>query len=85
MIGLKSNATLLPDLGFKIESNNVDVKGSKLVLGDRKTTINFLPHEVVVMKKLLSHAQVVEKHLRPTMASLGKEIAKLKHKPLGLG
>jgi hypothetical protein len=75
---------LLLDLGFKIESNNVDDKGSKLVLRDRNTTTNFLPHEVVVMTKLLSHAQVVEKDLGPTMASLGKEIAKLERKAQAL-
>ncbi len=65
------------DSSYKIEFNNGDDKGSKLVLGDRNTTTIFLPHEVV-MKILLSHAQVTEKDLGPTMAGLGKEITKLK-------
>jgi len=32
------------------------------------------------MKKLLSHAQVAEMDLGPTMAGLGKEIAELERK-----
>jgi len=83
LIGSKSNAILPLDLGYKIEFNNGDDKGSKLVLGDRNITTIFLPHEVV-MKKLLSHAQVIEKDFGPTMASLGKEIAKLERKAQAL-
>jgi hypothetical protein len=50
LIGSKSSAILPLDLGFKIESNNGDDKGSKLILRDRNTTTIFLPHEIVVMK-----------------------------------
>jgi hypothetical protein len=56
MIGSKFSATLPPDSGYKIKFNNRDDKGSTLVLGERKTITIFLPHEVGVMKKLLSHA-----------------------------
>ncbi len=71
---------MLPDSGYKIEYNNGDDKGSKLVLGEKNTTTIFLPHEVVVMKKLLSHVEVAEKDLGPIMVGLGKEITKLEHK-----
>ncbi len=84
MIGSKFSATLPLDSSDKIESNNRDDKGSKLVLGERKTTAIFLPHEVVVMKKLLSHAQVAEKDLCPRMVGLGKGITKLEHKAQAL-
>jgi hypothetical protein len=33
LIGSKSNATLPPNLGYKIEFNNGDDEGSKLVFG----------------------------------------------------
>jgi hypothetical protein len=48
LIGSKSSAILPLDLGYKIEFNNGDDKGSKLVLGDRNTTTIFSPHEVVM-------------------------------------
>jgi hypothetical protein len=54
LIGSKSNATLPPNLGYKIESNNGDDEGSKLVLGERNIATIFLPHEVVVVKKLVT-------------------------------
>jgi hypothetical protein len=56
LIGSKFSATLPLDLGYKIESNNGDDKGSKFILGERNIIAIFLPQEVVVMKKLLSHA-----------------------------
>ncbi len=80
LIGSKFSATLPLDLGYKIESNNGDDKGSKFILGERNIIAIFLPQEVVVMKKLLSHAQVAEKDLCPTIAGLEKKIAKLERK-----
>ncbi len=77
-------ATLLLDSGYKIEYNNGGDKDSKLVLGDRNTITIFLPHEIAIMKKLLSHALVAEKYLGPTMVGLGKEIAKLECKAQAL-
>jgi hypothetical protein len=51
------------DSGYKIESNNGDDEGSKLLLGERNIATIFLPHEIVVVKKLLSHPQVGKKKL----------------------
>ncbi len=73
LIGSKSSATLPPNSSYKIESNNGDDEGLKLVLGERNIANIFLPHEVAIVKKLLSHAQVVEKDLGPIITSLGKE------------
>jgi hypothetical protein len=76
----KSNAILLPNSGYKIESNNRDDEGSKLILIERNIATIFLPHEVVVLIKLLSHAHVAKKDLSPTTTGLGKEIVELEHK-----
>ncbi len=54
--------------------------GSKLILGERNMAIIFLPLEVAIVKKLSSHAQIAEKDLGPTMASLGKKTTKLECK-----
>jgi uncharacterized protein YoxC len=54
--------------------------GSKFILGENNIAIIFLPREVAIVKKLLSHAQIVEKDLGPTMASIGKETTKLECK-----
>ncbi len=80
MIGSKSSATLPPNSCYKMEFNNGDDEGLKLVLSEKNIAIIFLPHEVVIVKKLLSHAHVAKKDLGAIMANLGKETAQLERK-----
>jgi hypothetical protein len=63
-----------------MEFNNGDDEGLKLVLSEKNIVIIFLPHEVVIVKKLLSHAHVAKKDLGAIMANLGKETAQLERK-----